>query len=189
VRAGEAAEVVLVLDHVSPATVAVGAAAVVLAAVLLHEWLDDLDLPDPPAPPAWAVEAAFWIALDVVQASRGWQPGSPVPQVTSHFPRAGQVVEPGEVRVIFVLSGSIDPSLLPADAVTVETDEGFELPGATSWDAERWWLVWEPDEALPAGARLHVTLHARELAESTGLELAGATGFAFETAPAPGQRA
>jgi hypothetical protein len=190
VERGEAVEVELVLDHVSPAMVAAGAAAILVAAVLLHEWLDDLDLPaPPPPPPAWVIDTVFWVTLDLATADRVWVPRATKPQVTSHFPRAGATVPPEAVRVLFVLSEPIDPALLLEDAIVVETEDGRALPGRTSWDAGEWWIVWEPGGALPAGARLRVTLRADELRESTGLEIAGPTGFEFATAPAGRPRA
>jgi hypothetical protein len=183
VRAGEVVDLELVLDHVSPAMVAAGAAAVVVAAILLHEWLDDLDLPRPPPPPSWAIDAAFWVALDLSSRPDVWVPRERVPQVTSHFPRAGEIVPPGFVQVIFVLSEPIVPSLLIEDPIAVETEDGGWIPGTVRWDADRWWLVWEPDEELPPATRFRATLRAAELAESTGLLIAGATGFEFETEP------
>lgn len=183
VRSGEIVEVELLLDHVSPAMVAAGAAAVVVAAVLLHEWLGDLDLPEPPLPPSWALEAAFWVTLDLASEPAVWVPRQRAPQITSHFPRAEEVVGPGTVRVVFALSEPIDAQRLTPDAIRVETEEGVEIPGRASWDPGRWWLVWEPDEELPAGTRLHATLLTDVVADTTGLELAGPTGFEFETAP------
>ncbi|HLF55674.1 MAG TPA: Ig-like domain-containing protein [Thermoanaerobaculia bacterium] len=182
VRAGEAVDVELVLDHVSPAMVAAGAAAILVAAVLLHEWLDDLDLPNPPLPPpSWAIETAFWVTLDLTSDSAVWVPRAHAPQITSHFPRAGAIVAPEAVRVIFVLSEPIDPRRLIPDAVVVETEDGAEIPGRVHWDQKQWWLIWEPDSDLPAGTRFIVTLRAGAIADSAGLELAGPTGFEFAT--------
>jgi len=184
VRAGEAVDVELILDHVSPAMVAAGAVAVVVAAVLLHEWLDDHDLPAPPLPPpSWALDAAFWITLDAASRPAGWMPRQQAPQVTSHFPRAGEIVAPERVRIVFVLSEPIDASHLTDDAIVVEDDGGEALPGRARWDARQWWLVWDPDEPLPPGQRLRATLRVEAIADATGVELAGPTGFDFETAP------
>jgi len=184
VRAGEAVDVELILDHVSPAMVAAGAVAVVVAAVLLHEWLDDHDLPTPPLPPpSWALDAAFWITLDATSRPAGWMPQERAPQVTSHFPRAGEVVEPGRVRVVFVLSEPLDAGRLTADAIVVEDENGDLLPGRVRWDAKQWWLIWEPNGPLPPGRRLRATLRVDSIADATGIALAGPTGFDFETAP------
>jgi hypothetical protein len=183
VRRGEAVDVELVLDHVSPAMVAAGAAAIVVAAVLLHEWLDDHDLPRPPPPPAWAFDAAFWITLDATSRPREWVPQERAPQVTSHFPRAGETVAADRVRVVFVLSEPIDGERLGDDAVAVTSEDGEELPGRVRWDATRWWIVWEPAAPLPPGRRLRASLRPGAVADATGRELAGPTGFDFDTAP------
>jgi hypothetical protein len=184
VARGEIVEVELVLDHVSPAMVAAGAAAIVVAAVLLHEWLDDVDLPAPPPPPSWALEAAFWVTLDLITAApTEWAPTVRPPQVTSHFPRAGETVEPGRVQVVFTLSEPLDATRLEPGSIVVEDEDGVEVPGAARWDPERWWLVWEPEDSLAPDSRFHVRLAAEEIADLTGQEIAGATGFEFETAP------
>lgn len=183
VAAGELAEVEVVLDHVSPAMVAAGVAAVVVAAVLLHEWLDDADLPSPPAPPAWAVETAFWVTLDLLARPPGWVERPAGPTVTSHFPAAGERVEARRPRVVFALSEPLEPAGVAADTVVVTTAEGEALPGTTEYDAEHWWIVWEPERDLPAGRTLHVALDADGLVDRTGGPFAGAVGFDFEAAP------
>jgi hypothetical protein len=181
VRDGEAVDVEVILDHVSPAMVAAGAIGVVLAAVLLHEWLDDLDLPAPPRPPAWAVETAFWVTLDLATAQPTWVPRESAPQVTSHFPRAGDVVAAPRVRVVFALSEPIDPDLLGDDAVVVETADGERLPGRVSWDARRWWVSWEPDQDLPRAAQLRATLDGARVVDPAGHPLSASTRFEFST--------
>lgn len=182
VRAGELVEVEVILDHVSPAMVAAGAVAVVAAAVLLHEWLDDVDLPTPPPPPAWLVDTVFWVTLDVATTPSTWVPRASSAQVTSHFPRADDLVAAPRVRVVFALSEPIAPAALAADAVTVETADGGLLPGDVSWDARRWWVVWTPAADLPRAARLTATLHADRLADPAGNPLAAAASFEFRTA-------
>lgn len=182
VRDGEAVDVEVVLDHVSPALVAAGAVGVVIAAVLLHEWLDDLDLPAPPRPPAWAVEAAFWVTLDLVTAEPTWVLRASAPQVTSHFPRAGDVVAAPRVRIVFALSEPIDPGLLGDDAIVVEGAGGVRLPGRVSWDALRWWVCWEPEEDLPRATDLRVTLDGARVVDAAGHPLAASTRFEFSTA-------
>jgi len=181
---GEAVDVELVLDHVSTGAMIAGAAAVVVAAVLLHEWLDDHDLPRPPLPrPSWALDAAFSITLETAGPRPVWTPEQGAPQITSHFPRAGSVVDADRLRVLFVLSEPIDGDLLDDSSVEVVDADGVEIPGRVRWDRRQWWLIWEPLEPLPRGARLSVLLRAAEIADSTGLRLAGPTGFDFETAP------
>lgn len=180
---GQLAEVEVVLDHVSPAMVVAGAAAVVVAAVLLHDWLDDLDLPTPPPPPAWAADAVFWVTLDLLDEPHGWVERPAGPTVTSHFPRAGERVAAARPRAVFVLSEPLDPASVRADAIQVTDAEGGLVAGRTRWDAERWWLVWEPAEDLPRGATLHAALDAEGLAAETGLPFSGPVGFDFETSP------
>lgn len=179
VAEGQMAEVEVVLDHVSAAMVVAGAAAVVVAAVLLHDWLDDLDLPAPPPPPEWALDTAFWVTLDLLDDGPGWVEHPAGPTVTSHFPRAGERVSTRRARAVFVLSEPLDAGGVAPDAIRVMTADGAEVPGAASYDAERWWLVWEPAGELPADAQLHVALDA----DATGQTLAGPVGFDFETGP------
>jgi hypothetical protein len=177
------AEVEVVLDHVSTGMIVAGVAAAVVAAVLLHDWLDDLDLPAPPPPPAWVADAVFWVTLDLLDEPEGWVERTPGPTVTSHFPRAGETVPAPRPRAVFVLSEPLDPASVRADTIEVTTADGGLVAGTTSWDAERWWLVWVPDVDLPRGARLHVGLDAEGLAAETGLPFSGPVGFDFETAP------
>lgn len=187
VRSGEAVDVELLLDHVSTGMVVAGAAAVVVAAILLHEWLDDLDLPRPPLPPpSWGLDVAFWVTLEASGPRTVWTPSRGAPQVTSHFPAAASTVDADLVRVIFVLSEPIDAERLEDGDIVVSTDGGdgwIELPGRVSWDEAQWWLIWEPEEPLPRGRRFRATLRADAIADATGLHLAGPTGFDFDTAP------
>ncbi len=182
VAAGELAEVELVLDHVSPAMVAAGAVAVVVAAVLLHEWLEDADLPAPPVPPAWVVDTVFWVSLDLLAEPPGWVERPAGPTVTSHFPAAGARVTVPRPRVVFALSEPLEPGSVAPDAIAVTTAEGEPVPGLARYDADHWWIVWEPESELPAGRTLHVALDAEGLAERSGGPFAGAVGFDFETA-------
>lgn len=181
VRPGEVVEVEVILDHVSPAAVAVGAVAVVIAAVLLHEWLDDLDLPTPPAPPHWAVETAFWITLDLATEPAVWVPRDLSPQVTSHFPRDGDLVAAARVRVLFALSEPIDVTSLDPLAIRVETEDGELVPGFLDWDAARWWLTWEPEEDLPRDTTFVVTLDAGAIVDPAGAPLRASEVFEFST--------
>lgn len=183
VAEGQVAEVEVVLDHVSTGMIVAGVAAAVVAAVLLSDWLDDVDLPAPPLPPAWVADTVFWITLDLATEPGVWVERPPGPTVTSHFPRAGERVEAARPRAVFVLSEPLDAASVRPDAIRVTDAEGRLLPGRTEWDGERWWLVWEPEEDLPRGATLHVELDAEGLAADTGLPFAGPVGFDFETAP------
>lgn len=182
VREGEIVEVEVILDHVSPAMVAAGAAAVVVAAVLLHDWLDDADLPLPPPPPAWLVDTVFWVTLDVATDPSTWVPRVRAPQVTSHFPHADDLVAAPRVRVVFALSEPIDPASLAPDGVIVETADGTPLPGRVGWDADRWWVTWTPTEDLPRAETLTATLAAEGLRNPDGDLLAASASFRFRTA-------
>jgi hypothetical protein len=182
VRDGEIVEVEVILDHVSPAMVAAGAAAVVVAAVLLHEWLDDVDLPTPPPPPAWLVDTVFWVTLDVATTPSTWMPRVRAPQVTSHFPRSDDLVAAPRVRVVFALSEPIDPDSLAEDAVQVGTADGTLLRGTVAWDARRWWVTWTPAEDLPRAETLTATLAAEGLTDPQGNLLAASASFRFRTA-------
>jgi hypothetical protein len=181
VREGEVVEVELLLEHVSPALVAAGAVAVVVAAVLLHEWLDGLDLPAPPVPPAWAIETAFWITLEATAEPTAWMPRDRAPQVTSHFPRDGGVLEPDEARVLFSLSEPVDPERL-AGAVSVTTEDGEPVAGEVEWDAEHWWVVWRPLEPLARGSRLRATLDGESVVDRVGAPLGRSVRFEFSIA-------
>jgi hypothetical protein len=184
VKPGEIVKVEVILDHVSPAMVAAGAAAVVVAAVLLHEWLDDLDLPSPPSPPDWALDTAFYVTLDFIDSGPPeWVPRERAPQVTSHFPRQGDRVAAERIRIVYSLSEPIDLARFGPDAITVATEDGAAIPGRAEWDAKHWWVIWTPDDDLPAGARLTATLHAADLADTEGVPLVGDSTFGFSTAP------
>ena len=58
IRKGEMAQVEAVLEHVPRLAIAAGVVTVAVAAVLLHDWLKDHDLPVPPLPPPW-----LWTSL------------------------------------------------------------------------------------------------------------------------------
>ncbi len=178
---GEVAQVELVLDHVSPAMVAAGVVGIVVAAVLLHELLDDLDLPAPPPPPAWALETAFWVTLDLASAPNPWVERARGPQVTSTFPVEGDLVAAARPRVVLSLSAPLDPASVVPDAIRVTTAEGVELAGTVSYDRRRWWLLWEPAEDLPRDASLEVSVSPR-LSGVDGEPLSGAERFVFATA-------
>ncbi len=183
VRRGEMAELVLVLDHVSPGMVAAGAVAVVVAAVLLHEFLDDFDLPPPPLPPPALLDAAFWVTVDLASTDREWRGEDRAPLVTSHFPLEGDLVAARRVRVVFALSEPIDGRNLSPDAVRVETAEGAPLAGRVAWDAERWWVIWEPAADLPRSTTLVARLEPESVVDAGGEQLAGEASFTFRTTP------
>jgi len=179
VRAGELVELELVLDHVSPGVIVAGAAAVVVAAVVLHEWLDDLGLPPPPPPPL--ADVAFWVTLDLALHTPAWRGVERAPLVTSHFPLADDLVAARRVRVLFALSEPILADRLAPDAIIVESADGRALAGDVRWDAEHWWVVWEPAEDLPRDATLTARLDPASIVDAGGLPLATAEQFSFHT--------
>jgi hypothetical protein len=183
VRRGEMAELELILDHVSPGMVAAGAVAVVVAAVLLHEWLDDLDLPAPPPPPPALLDAAFWVTIDLGSADHEWRGEDRAPLVTSHFPLEGDVVAARRVRVVFALSEPIAGDRLSPDSVRVETADGQALAGRVSWDEKRWWVIWVPLADLPRSARLVASLDPATVVDPGGEPLAAEASFSFRTTP------
>jgi hypothetical protein len=177
-----------VLEHVNRGLVAAGVLTAVVAAVLLEDWLDDHDLPLPPLPPPppEVVDAIFYVTLDAVTSpAEPWQAAGPVgvPVVTSHFPPADALVAARRVRITFALSAPLDAHTLRADGVTVLGETAGLLPGTASYDADRWWLVWEPEGDLPRNELLHVTLSADAIEDLQGDALPGPTSFVFRTTP------
>ena len=188
VRAGEVTEVDAVLEHVDKGLVVVGVLAAVAAAVLLHEWLDDNDLPVPPLPPlppAAIADAIFWISLDLATAGdEGWYPESAArpPVVTSHFPEEGALVAARAVNVTFVLSEPLLADLVEGDCLQVVGEESGVVPGTVDYDAERWWIVWEPEGDLPRDDTFRATLHADCVRDLQGLTLEEDASFEFRSA-------
>jgi hypothetical protein len=187
VRRGEVTEVEAVLEHVSKPLVVAGVAAAVVAAILIHDWLADHDLPLPPLPSPELAELVFYVAVDF-SAPPEWHgvgPGHP-PVVTSHFPEDGALVAAARLRPSFALSTPLaarGPSRIDADAITVLGEASGLLEGTTAYDEERWLLYWEPAADLPRGEVFHVTLAAEGVADAGGRELPTAVSFSFRTTP------
>jgi hypothetical protein len=190
VRAGEVTEVDTVLEHVDKGLVVAG----VIAAVALAVFLDAHDLPLPPVPPLppppEVLDAVFWVSLDAGAAPiygphGGWMPAGPgqTPVVTSHFPPDGAQLTVDRVRITFALSGPLDAHTLQDDGITVLGESSGLLPGHTSYDGDRWWLVWEGDTDLPRDEIFHVTLAQDAIEDLRGDELAAPVSFEFATAP------
>jgi hypothetical protein len=182
VRAGEVTEVDATLRHVSKPLVVAGVAAGVVAAVLLHDWLDDLDLPTP-EPPWWLADVAVQVAIDLAVAGPHTVAGpyGPGPVVSGHHPAAGGVVEPGHVEVVFSLAQPVDLERLDSGGVTVTDRHGHRVSGYLQYDADQWWLVWRADEPLPGDETFHVTLAADALHDVHGRTLPRPTTFTFHT--------
>jgi hypothetical protein len=183
-------EVDTVLEHVDKGLIVAG----VIAAVALAVFLDSHDLPTPPLPPlpppSDVLDAVFWISLDaattpVYGPPGGWVAAGPArtPVVTSHFPPDGARVSADRVRITFALSGPLDAHSLKDNGITVLGEQTGLQPGHTSYDGERWWLVWEGDADLPRDESLHVTLAAEAIEDLQGNELSAPVSFAFTTAP------
>jgi hypothetical protein len=184
VRQGEVVEVEATLDHVSPALVAAGVVGVVVAAVLLEDWLDDHDLPTPPRPPRELVEAladsVFWVGVTVHSDLGSYRGADPPPGVTSHFPADGEEIAIPRPRILFVLSEPVEIEDDRPPVLVLSEREGL-LEGTVSYDMHRWWIVWEPDADLPSGDVIHVTLHEEAVEDASGQELPFATSFSFGT--------
>lgn len=188
VQAGEVTEVDTVLEHVDKGLIVAG----VIAAVALAVFLDTHDLPVPPLPPIppppGVLDAVFWISLDaatppVYGPPGGWVPAGPgrTPVVTSHFPPDGARVAADRVRITFALSGPLDAHTLQDGGITVLGEKSGLLPGHTTYDGDRWWLVWEGDTDLPRDETLHVTLSQEAIEDMYGNELAAPVSFGFTT--------
>jgi hypothetical protein len=186
VRAGEVTEVDAILEHVDKGLIVAGVVAAVVATVLLHDWLDDVDIPLPPIPPPPVVDAIFWITLDLATMPDGvWSAagsGQP-PVVTSHFPPDDALVAARWVKVTFSFSEPLDETLAGDGCIEVEGRESGPLSGATSYDAERWWLTWSADEDLPRDERFVVTLRGDCVVDRRGLALPDDESFSFRTSP------
>lgn len=187
VKAGEVSEVNAVLEHVNKGLIVAGVVAAVAAAVLLDDWLDDHDLPTPPLPPPpppQLLDAIFWISLDLANAPPGpWTAAGPArpPVVTSHFPPDEALVAAHKLRVTFALSEPLAPGSIEPDAVAVLGETSGPLPGHVTYDAERWWIVWEPDGDLPRDDLFHVTLREEGVEDQDGQDLAAPATFTFRT--------
>ncbi|HEX4954977.1 MAG TPA: Ig-like domain-containing protein [Thermoanaerobaculia bacterium] len=185
VKKGKVTEVETVLAHVPTGLIVAGVITAVVAAVLLHEWLDDHDLPLPPLPPLDHVaEAVFQITLDATYlASEVRSAPALPPLMTSHFPENDALVAAKRVRVVFASSEPLNPGDVEAQGITVLAEGAGLLAGTTSYDPEHWWLVWEPAGNLPRGDLLHVTLAADAAEDLAGNELPAPISFQFRTAP------
>ncbi len=190
VLAGEVTEVDTVLEHVDKGLIVAG----VIAAVALAVFLDSHDLPVPPIPPLppppGVLDAVFWVSLDAATSPVYGPPGTWVaagparaPVVTSHFPPDEARVAADRVRITFALSGPLEGAELADDAITVLGEKSGLLSGHTSYDGDRWWLVWEGDADLPRDEIFHVTLSAEAFEDAYGNELPEPVSFTFTTVP------
>lgn len=187
VDAGKVTEVDAVLEHVDKGLIVAGVVAAVAAAILLDDWLDSHDLPTPPLPPPpppVVLDAIFWLSLDLADLPAApWIPAGPArpPVVTSHFPPDEALVAARRLRITFALSEPLDPGSVDPAGVAVLGESSGLLAGRTSYDAERWWIVWEAEGALPRGELFHVTLAEGAAEDTSGQDLAAPASFTFRT--------
>ncbi len=183
VKDGAVTDVRAVLDHVSTGLVVLGVVTVVAIAVILTKESRDHGLPLPPPPPPELLNAVFYVSINLA-ASSGWERAarSLPPVVTSHFPAAGAVVAARRPRVVFSLSEPLRPTSLKAESVSVLGEASGLIPGQVSYDAENWWVVWQPAVGLAPGDTFHVTLAQDAVEDAAGHELTAPVTFSFRTA-------
>jgi hypothetical protein len=183
VKEGKIIETQVTLVHVDRALIVAGVIVAVIAAVVIADYLGDHDLPEVPIPPPEAVEAAFYITMDVVDAVTWHGLGDELaPTVTSHFPASGALVAARRPRIIFALSEPLQPDETAGQGVTVLAEAGGVIAGDVSYDGEQWWVVWTPREDLPPGDTIHATLAADAVEDRAGNELKTPVSFTFKTA-------
>lgn len=179
--AGELTKVEAVLEHVPVGLVVVGVVVVAVAAIALSKWAKEHELPEPPLPPPELLDLAFHVTLDL--ATGPWPaPDRAAPVVTSHFPSAGAQVPPGKLRVIFAFSEPLNPYSLDPSKVRVLGESSGLVPGLASYDAARWWVVWESQQEI-SREKVHVTLDQGAVEDLSGNDLAAPTSFAFWVRP------
>jgi Bacterial Ig-like domain len=181
---GRTTEVRAILAHVSPVLVVVGVITVVVLAVLISDYVHEHGMPPPPPLPPGLADAVFYVSINLIPEP-GWVGvGERMPPaVTSHFPASGAIVAARRPRVLFAFSEALRPHDVNPDGVTVLGEKSGLLPGQVSYDAEHWWVVWEPQADLAPGDTIHVTLAQDAVEGMAGKEPKGATSFTFTTAP------
>jgi hypothetical protein len=180
---GRITEVEAVLEHVDAGLVAAGVVAAVAAAVLISDYVSEHGLPEPPAPPPELLDLAFWVTIDLATGGP-WQAVADrePPVVTSHFPAAGALVAARRPRLLLVFSERLAPASLEPDGVTVLSESAGLIPCVVSYDDANWWVAVSPQQDLPAGDAIHVTLSAGAVEDAGANELAAPVSFAFRTA-------
>lgn len=182
VQDGEIRDVEVVLDHFPTGLVVAGIAVAVIAAILLHDWLDDHDLPVPPLPHPVVADLAFHLTVDLA-AFPGYGPGRGdlPPAVTTHFPEDGALVAARSVRVVFAMSEPLNGGEIDPRAITVVADHAGLVPGTAHYDSQRWWLTWEGEGDLPRDDHFTVTLQPTAVEDLGGNELTEPVTFTFRT--------
>ena len=72
--------------------------------------------------------------------------------------------------------------MTPTEPVTVLGEAGGLAPGQVSYDAQNWWVVWQPQADLNPGDTYHVTLAKDAVEDLAGNEAEAPTTFTFKTA-------
>lgn len=180
VRPGQVVETEATLEHVSKGLVAAGIVAGVVAAIALHEWLGDHDLPDlplPPPPPLWLADLALTLVVDLSPppaAVYGLDDTKAPPFVVSGVvPSAGSIVPAGPVRVVVAFAADPGSVILAPEAIHASSDLEGAIDGYASWDPERWWLEWEPARELEPGEVVTVEIDTNALRGRGGRTLPG----------------
>jgi len=179
VKDGKITDVNAVLDHVDTALIVAG----VVAAVLIGKYVYDHGLPEPPPPPPGLLDAVFYVSIDIVTGP-GWTGVADrlPPTVTSHFPAAGALVAARRPRVVLSFSEPLRPQDVKPEGVSVLGETSGLVPGQVSYDAQNWWVVWQPQADLSPGDTFHVTLAKDAVEDLAGNEPESPTTFTFKTA-------
>jgi len=179
VQEGKFTDVSAVLDHVDTALVVAG----VVAAVLIAKYVHDHGLPTPPPPPPGLLDAVFYVSINVVTGP-GWTGVADKlpPTVTSHFPATDALVAARRPRVVLAFSEPLLPQAVSPDGVIVLGETSGLVPGQVSYDAQNWWVVWQPAADLAPGDTIHVTLAKDAVKDLAGNDPEGPTTFTFKTA-------
>ncbi len=179
VQEGKITDVSAVLDHVDTALVVAG----VVAAVLIAKYVHDHGLPPPPPPPPELLNLVFYVSVDIA-AGAGWTGVADrlPPAVTSHFPASDALVAARRPRVILAFSEPLRPQDLNPDGVSVLGEASGLIPGQVSYNAQNWWVVWQPTADLAPGDTIHVTLATDAVKDLAGNEPKAPMTFTFKTA-------
>ncbi|MGQ9496333.1 MAG: Ig-like domain-containing protein [Thermoanaerobaculaceae bacterium] len=135
--------------------------------VALSKWLREADLPEPPLPSPAPVDLAFQLTLDLAAQEVG---DRVAPVVTSHYPAMDALEPAGKIRVIWVLSEPLQPVSLDSQKIRVVGEQLGLLAGVASYDANRWWVMWERREPLHQ-EQVYANLDAGAVGDLAGNEL------------------
>jgi hypothetical protein len=178
VTEGKITDVNAVLGHVDTALIVAG----VVAAVLIGKYVYDHGLPEPPPPPPGLLDMVFYVSIDIVPTP-GWTGVADrlPPTVTSHFPASGALVAARRPRIVLSFSEPLHPQDVRPDGLAVLGETTGLVPGQVSYDAQNWWVVWQPLADLGPGDTFHVTLAKDAVEDMAGNEPEKPTTFTFKT--------